>query len=177
VAAVADGHEEALAELWRGHGGAVYGLCRRLCGTQRGKELAQEVFVALWQQPRSYDSTRGSVRSYLLLHAHGLAVDLIRSNGARVAREGGRRASEGGAGNVEQEALSRLPGGAAWEATSVLAAPVRQAIVLAFFDGLTYRQVAVELLRPEGTVKSDMRAGLAQLRGAMAAQGQYEGSL
>jgi RNA polymerase sigma-70 factor (ECF subfamily) len=63
------------------------------------------------------------------------------------------------------------------EATSVLAGPVRQAIVLAFFGGLTYREVAVELQRPEGTVKSDMRAGLAQLRGAMAAQGRHEGSL
>ena len=105
VLGIARYHQEALAEAYRRHAGAVFGLARRLLGEQAlAEEIVQEVFLRLWNDPDRFDPSRGSLRSYLLAHAHGRAVDLLRSEGARRAREekDARRTAEGGY-DVEHE--------------------------------------------------------------------------
>ncbi|MCB1014437.1 MAG: sigma-70 family RNA polymerase sigma factor [Acidimicrobiales bacterium] len=173
VFAVARYEQAALAEVFRRHGGAVHGLARRLLREDAAaEEVAQEVFLRLWRQPDRYDPDRGSLRSFLLAQAHGRAVDVIRSEESRRRREerDARRAVDAGY-DLEREVwdleVSERLGGALGE----LPEEQRSAIVLAYFGGYTYREVAGILGAPEGTVKSRIRSGLSQLRGALDALG------
>src|SRR6202161_2524433 len=88
VTAVARYSEVALAEVYRRHGGAVFGLARRvLNSTAEAEDVTQEVFLRLWNQPDRFDPTRGSLRSFLLAQSHARAVDAIRSLSSRKLRE------------------------------------------------------------------------------------------
>ncbi len=158
--------QPALAEAYRRHAGAVFGLAKRLLGDRsRAEEVVQEVFVRLWNEPNRYDPERGSLRSFLLAHTHGRSVDLIRSDVARRKREE-REALEQAEGGYDlaREVWDMALAGHVREALEKLQPGERDAIELAYFGGKTYREVADELGEPEGTVKSRIRAGLKRLR-------------
>jgi len=88
VIAISRYRQDALAEAYRRHAGAVYGLSRRiLADTTIAEEIVQEVFLRLWNQPEKFDAERGSLRSFLLTQAHSRAVDVARSEVARRRRE------------------------------------------------------------------------------------------
>jgi RNA polymerase sigma-70 factor, ECF subfamily len=173
VVGIARFQQEALAEAYRRHAGAVYGLARRLLNDVRlAEEVVQEVFLRLWNQPDRFDPARGSLRSYLLAHAHGRAVDLLRSEGARRQREerDARQAAEAGY-DLEHEVWDLTTAERVRSALESLPEGERDAIQLAYFGGLTYREVADRLGQPEGTVKSRIRSGLKRLRGELVAAG------
>ena len=166
VVAIARYHQEALAEAYRRYGGAVYALARRLLvDATLAEEVVQEVFLRLWTRPDRYDPERGSLRSYLLAQSHGRAVDILRSETSRKRREEreARETAEGGY-DIEREVLDLAIGEHVKEVLDKLPAEERQAIELAYFGGLTDRQVAVRLDQPEGTVKSRIRTGLKRMR-------------
>lgn len=170
VVAVARGHDEALAEVYRRHATSVYGLARRLCGPDSGADVTQEVFLALWRAPERFDPQRGSLRSFLLTQAHGRSIDRTRAEAARRKREATASEAERRAvaeHDVEREALAQLASKEVWGLLSDLPDATIRAIALAFFAGYTYRQVADRLHQPEGTVKTRIRTGLAQLRARM----------
>lgn len=173
VFAIARYEQAALAEAYRRHGGAVHGLARRLLGDDAAaEEVVQEIFLRLWNQPDRFDPDRGSLRSFLLAQSHGRAVDVIRSEESRRRREerDARRAVDAGY-DLEREVwdleVSEKIGGALRD----LPEDQRSAIVLAYFGGYTYREVAGILGEPEGTVKSRIRSGLSRLRGSLDALG------
>jgi len=180
VVSVGRWSEDALAELFRRHGGAVLSLARRVLSGDRAsaEEVTQEVFLKLWQQPERFDPERGSLRSYLLTQAHTRAVDRLRSESARRRRE---TADAAGRAHEPVDDLERQVSDLAIaehvrSAMAQLPDAERQAIVLAYFGGHTYREVAELLDQPEGTVKSRIRTGLRRLREALAAEGVGAGS-
>lgn len=180
VVSVGRWSEDALAELFRRHGGAVLSLARRvLAGDRAGaEEVTQEVFLKLWQQPERFDSQRGSLRSYLLTQAHTRAVDRLRSESARRRRETAdatSRAQEP-VDDLERQVADLAIAEHVRSAMEQLPDAERQAIVLAYFGGHTYREVAELLDQPEGTVKSRIRTGLRRLKEALAAEGVGAGS-
>jgi len=138
-----------------------------MCG-DRAADVTQDVFLSLWRRPERFDPGRGTLGAFLRVQAHGRAVDLLRADGARRAREvtdHRRRISP--ATPVEDVAMSRLAGDGAWQLVSRLGDGERRAITLAYFGNHTYREVATLLGLPEGTVKSRIRAGLARLRAGL----------
>lgn len=165
--------QDSLAEAYRRHAGAVYGLARRLLGMEPlAEEVVQEVFLRLWNQPDRYDPARGSLRSFLLAHAHGRAVDMMRSEGARRQREEREaRITAEGAYDLDHEVWDIATAGRVRSALGNLPPGERAAIELAYFGGLTYREAADRLGEPEGTVKSRIRSGLRRLRGELSAAG------
>jgi RNA polymerase sigma-70 factor, ECF subfamily len=173
VVAIARYHQEALAEIYRRHAGAVFGLARRLLSDRTlAEEVVQEVFLRLWNEPERYDPARGTLRSYLLAQTHGRAVDLLRSEGARRAREEREARATATAGyDVEHEVWDLATADQVRQAIERLPAAERQCIALAYFGGHTYREVAAQLAEPEGTVKSRIRAGLRRLRQELMAVG------
>lgn len=169
VFAVARYEQAALAEVFRRHGGAVHGLARRLLGEDAlAEEVVQEVFLRLWRQPDRFDPGRGSLRSFLLAQAHGRAVDVIRSEESRRRREEreAERAVESGY-DLEREVWDLTVSDKVRQALGDLPEEQRSPIVLAYFGGYTYKEAAVILGEPEGTVKSRIRSGLARLRGSL----------
>lgn len=173
VVAVARWHEGALAELYRRHGGAVHALARRLVGSSDlADDITQEVFVRLWERPERFDPARGSLRSFLLSAGHSRAVDYLRSQSARRAREERTASDVATSGyDLEHHAWDLHLGDRVRTAVTSLPDGERKAIELAYFGGHTYREVAQLLSEPEGTVKSRIRSGLMRLRQSL----QHEG--
>ena len=169
VVAIGRWHQDALAEAYRRHAGAVYSLARRvLLDVTASEEVVQEVFLRLWREPEKFDPERGSLRSYLLAQAHGRAVDQLRSETSRRRREDrdARQTAESGY-DIEREVWDLTVAAQVKEAVAVLPDDERRAIGLAYFGGHTYREVADLLDQPEGTVKSRIRAGLKRMRSAL----------
>jgi RNA polymerase sigma factor (sigma-70 family) len=121
--------------------------------------------LRLWNAPERYDPERGSLRSYLLAQTHGRSVDLLRSETSRRRREEreARETAEHGV-DIEREVIDLTVADQVKEVVAELPADERRAIELAYFGGHTYRQVAVLLDQPEGTVKSRIRSGLRRMR-------------
>ena len=176
VVAIGRWRQDALAEAWRRHAGAVLGLAQRvLYERSMAEEVVQEVFLRLWNAPDKYDPERASLRSYLLAQTHGRAVDLLRSETARKRREekDARRTATSGY-SLEHEILDLAVADHVKVAVSSLPEQEREAIRLAYFGGHTYREVAAMLGEPEGTVKSRIRAGLKRMRASLAEVGVGE---
>lgn len=173
LVAIGRWRQEALAEVYRRHGGATFSLARRvLVDRSLAEEVTQDVFMRLWTEPEAFDQRRGTLRSYLLMMAHRRAVDRLRQDTARRDREvraARRRATSGY--DLEQEVADLVVAAQLKEALEVLTPDERQAIELAYFGGQTYRQVATSLGEPEGTIKSRIRSGLGQLREALGSAG------
>jgi RNA polymerase sigma-70 factor (ECF subfamily) len=179
VVAISRYHQDALAEAYRRHGGAVFGLARRLLsGSAQAEEVVQEVFLRLWDQPEKYDPGRGSLRSYLLAQCHGRSVDLLRSESSRRQREERdlRRTAEAGY-DVEREVWDLTVSERMGEALGRLPDGERRAIELAYYGGHSYRDVASLLGEPEGTVKSRIRSGLKRLRNHLVDAGLVDAEL
>ena len=169
VAAIARGDVDALTEAWRRHGARVWVRAAMICGAASAEDASQEVFLALWRRPEAFDRRRGSLRAFLVLQARARAVDILR---ARVAAE--RRDLCWAA---DRQRLPQVAGAVDWTendwvdmqtALARLPARERDAIVLAYYVGFTYREVAAMLGQPEGTVKSRIRIGLLRLRADLA---------
>lgn len=166
VVALSRYNQDALAEAYRRHAGAVYGLARRLLTDDAlAEEIVQEVFLRLWNRPEQFDPGRGALRSFLLAQCHGRAVDMLRSEQARRRREDrdARRTAEGGY-DVELHVWDLAVAERMRDALASLPEAERTAIELAYYGGHSYREVAELLREPEGTIKSRIRSGLRRLR-------------
>jgi RNA polymerase sigma-70 factor, ECF subfamily len=163
--------EDALREVMSMYGGLVFGMAKRVVADPTmAEEVAQDAFLALWRRPGSYNSDRGSLQSFLLGVTRNKAIDLVRheeslkkTKNALVteaeATSEGRSDIEPMVGMEERDELRA--------ALSSISEVQREAVVLAYFGGRTYREVAAELGIPEGTAKTRLRDGLAKLRAAL----------
>jgi RNA polymerase sigma-70 factor (ECF subfamily) len=172
--AVAQGDADALATLFDRHGAAVLGLLTRMLGRGgEADEVLQEVFLWLWEHPRRYDAGRSSLRGWLLVLARSRALDVLRADRSRRAREEGVERERPTVhdpvplADLEQrEHQRRLR-----SALRILPEEQRRCIELAFFSGLSHSQIAAHLQQPLGTVKSRIQLGMAKLRVALAQAG------
>lgn len=178
VVSIARFREDALAEAYRRHAGAVFGLAKRLLSDHaRAEEIVQEVFLRLWNEPNRFDPDRGTLRSFLLANAHGRAVDLIRADVSRRRREEREATQTAEAGyDVAREVWDITLASHVRDAFGALSGGERTAVELAYFGGLSYREVARRLGEAEGTIKSRIRSGLKKLRVELAGSGVTIGS-
>ena len=163
------GDESALAELYDLHSPLVYGLARRVTGDDAiAQDITQDVFSYLWEHADRVDLHRGSIRSFLGVITHRRAVDACRRE-SRLRHHTAREASllvevRDDIVALDDRADQDHRVRALRSALERLSAEQREALMLAYFGGRTYRQVAVELDIPEGTAKSRLRLALARLR-------------
>jgi len=164
------GDERALAHAVQRHGALVAGLVRRITGDPGAAEdVSQEVFVALWTRPDRFDPDRGTLRTFLAVLARRRAIDWVRHQ-ERARRRDTAVAGEtsAAADDAGDQATRRMEQERVRRAVAELPPDQRDAIQLAYFGGLTYREVATALHIPEGTAKSRLRLGLARLARTLA---------
>jgi len=171
---VAGGDASALAAVYDLHAGTVYALALRILGEEGDAEdVVQEVFAQAWRQAGRYDAARGSVAAWLLIMTRTRAIDRLRSRQARPDRGQGvddtalERYASPAADPVDEMALEQDVVRVR-RALGELPLLQRVAIELAFFEGLTQREIAERLEQPLGTVKTRIRLGLLKLRDALA---------
>lgn len=174
ITRVAAGDAGALAELYDQFGGFVFGLARRITrDVGIAEEVTQDVFCRLWQQPSAFDAERGQLRTFLGTMAHRRSVDRVRQSEAARRRElaQGTHVGRGDQPDIAEEFTAYLRAEDVRAAVAELPEEQRRPIVLAYFEGCTFRELARKLDIPEGTAKSRVRLALAKLGVALTAQG------
>ena len=161
------------ARAYDEHGPAVYGGALRVLGNPvTAQDVAQDVFLRLWRRPGAFDARRGDLGAYLRLMARSRALDLWRT-----AQAGGRAtdrlkiASGREEPRVEAEPAARLErdehARTIRAALGALPERQREAVVLAYWGGLTADEIATRSGVPLGTAKSRVRLGLQRMRGEL----------
>jgi RNA polymerase sigma-70 factor, ECF subfamily len=164
------GDDSALSEIFDQLGPMVLGLARRLTGSSSmAEDVLQEVFASLWSQPDRFDPDRGSLRAYVGTMAHGRAIDAVRRSASRHRREERVAALVVAGGDQEEDAADATAvSESVRTALTQLPDDQRRAVELAYWHGMTHREIARALGLPEGTVKSRLRLAQAKLRDRLA---------
>ncbi len=178
VKRVSEGDTAALEMLYSRYARVVYSFAARI--VQDGplaEEIAQEVFVRTWRQASRFQKSRGNFASWLLSITHNLAIDEIRKRQRRPQRSDSVTLNDAlfglvdEAANVEEAAQIRVLRDRIRAALETLPEAQRVAIELAFFSGLSQRDISAHLNVPLGTIKTRMRLGLKKLRDELENQG------
>jgi RNA polymerase sigma-70 factor, ECF subfamily len=160
------GDDHALAEVFDRFGGLVYGAAIGIIGDgTSAQDVVQDVFVELWSHPDRYDPSAVSLRTYLLVLARNRAIDAIRSELRRIARQQRhyRLTNAETPRSPGEEVLNADVASTVRAAIKLLPDAQRRVIELAYFEGMTSREVALAAGIPEGTAKSRLRLALAKL--------------
>jgi RNA polymerase sigma-70 factor (ECF subfamily) len=160
------GDERAFATLYDRVAGVVLGLARRVVrDPARAEEVAQEVFVQVWQSAHRFDPGKGSAKTWILTLTHRRAVDAVRRDQSASDRES-RYDWTGGPDydSVSDEVTTRLEHEQVRRCLGSLTELQREAVTMAYYRGYTYAEVATLLQANPATVKTRMRDGLIRLR-------------
>ncbi len=165
VSRVRAGDQNAMGTLYDRYSPLVYAVgLRVLADTAAAEDVLQEVFMQLWRNPARFDASRGSLGAWLAVIARNRAIDALR-----------KRRYES---DIEDIVVSVEPDLASEADRSRAAKNVRdvlngmhpaqrQALEMAFYEGLTHREIAAKVGEPLGTIKTRIRAGLLALRKAL----------
>jgi RNA polymerase sigma-70 factor (ECF subfamily) len=168
VRRIAEGDGAAFGRLYDRYAASAFGIARRVCGdASLAEDVVQEAFLSIWRRPAAYSPERGKVCSYLFGVVHNKAVDAIRHEESLRRREqayGGVEEEAGAADEVVEGAWLALRGRQVRDAVARLSAVQREAIELAYFEGLTCTEVSTKLGIPLGTAKTRLRDGMIRLR-------------
>jgi RNA polymerase sigma-70 factor (ECF subfamily) len=165
VQLVAADDTDALRVLYERYGSIVFGMAQRVLGDrQLAEECTQDVFVALWRSAAKYEPGRAQVSTWLVGIAKYRAIDLVRRRAARPADP----YAEIWQGDESPDSAELVAAGDQAQriaaAVAELPPPQREALQLAYFDGLSHSEIAERLAVPLGTIKGRIRLALDRLR-------------
>lgn len=167
---VSRGDQDALRVLYRRYAGLVYGFATRVLGdSTRAEEVAQDVFLRVWEKAGTYRPEAAKVSTWLMRITRNRAIDVLRS-----ARSAGHQAAAGWddlewaedpAPGPPEDAASDHCREEVRAAVAALPLDQRRALSLAFFKGMTHREISDLVGEPLGTVKTRIRDAMRKLRG------------
>ena len=179
IARAAGGDERALGALYDRYGAVLYAVAYRIVGGRAdAEEVVVDAFAQVWRDARRFEAGRGSVAGWLTTIARSRALDLVRARSRRERAAGAAAAAADRqdappamgdlladpAASLDQDERRRQ----VRQALDALSPPQRQAIELAYFEGLSQSEIAERLKEPLGTVKTRVRLALEKLRDALA---------
>jgi RNA polymerase sigma-70 factor (ECF subfamily) len=177
MAAIAQRNEDAFGQLYDRYSSTLYAVgLRILRRPYDAQALLSDVFWEVWHQAGRYNPNRGSARTYLVMLVRSRAIDRLRAESGRQSSE--TEFSQGREHQVAEWQQDEDPAKLAIDdensrlvatAFEELSDAQRQALRLAYFDGLTHREIAAQLGAPLGSVKTHIRTGLARLGRALRA--------
>ena len=175
VAAMAREEEGAAARLYDRHAALVYAVALRVTGEAGDAEdVVAECFAQAWRQASRFDATRGNVAAWLAGIARTRALDLVRARGRREARvlPDSEVVSTAPLPATAPDALAQLETAecetSVARALAALPSSQRDAIALAYWEGLSHAEIAERLATPLGTIKTRIRLGMHKLRELLA---------
>jgi RNA polymerase sigma-70 factor (ECF subfamily) len=164
---VTGGDADAFSMLYDQTSPMVYGLALRVVRSEAmAEEVTQEVFLQVWRHSSGFDQGRGSVKTWIATLAHRRAVDAVRRSQSSRDREA-RVPDDPPAPDVAEAAIVADERERVRAALGELTDLQRRVIEMAYFGGLTYREVAERLDTPLATVKTRIRDGLMRMRAAL----------
>jgi RNA polymerase sigma-70 factor (ECF subfamily) len=156
--------------VYTDHHRRVYAVAQRVLGdAAQAQDVTQDVFLRLWRHPERFDPARGEIGPYLRLMARSRAIDLLRE-GQAAGRAGDRLRVIAGRedGRPDEAPVEATLRGADREevtaAVGELPEAQREAVLLAYWGGLTADEIARRSAVPLGTAKSRLRLALGKLR-------------
>ncbi|SDP03434.1 RNA polymerase sigma-70 factor, ECF subfamily [Arthrobacter sp. ok909] len=164
---IAQGDQAAFAEFYGLTSRRVFGMARRvLIDTELSEDTTQEVFLQVWQNAAKFNAAAGSPLAWLMTISHRRAVDKVRSSQSATDREAkyGASSQEIEHDSVSDEVGSRLEAEAVVRCLETLTDTQQESVRLAYYGGLTYREVAERLNAAVPTIKSRIRDGLIRLK-------------
>lgn len=164
---IAQGDQGAFAEFYQLTSRRVFGMARRvLVDAELSEDTTQEVFLQVWQNAAKFNPDAGSPLAWLMTISHRRAVDKVRSTQSSTDREAkyGASSQEIDHDSVSDEVGSRLEAEAVVRCLDTLTETQQQSVRLAYYGGLTYREVAEKLNAAVPTIKSRIRDGLIRLK-------------
>jgi RNA polymerase sigma-70 factor, ECF subfamily len=154
------GDPDALAQIYDTFAGVVNGLAQRILrDASEAEEVVQEVFLQAWRQAGRFDPRRGTLPAWLVTLARSRSLDRVRRRAVR--RETNEDPPPASSNPGLEGSLSLRT------ALTTLNPDQRQALELAFYDGLTHAEIARRLGQPLGTVKTRIRTAMIRLRDAL----------
>ncbi len=170
VRLIVQARAEALSELYDRYGRLVFSLALNSVGDPAtAEEITQDVFVRVWQRARQYRADRAKVSTWLTSIARNRAIDQLRRRSSRpeqrsVPWAGLAPGNEPSVNGPEEAASLTMERQRVRAAIARLSDGQKQALALAYFQGLTQSQIAEALALPLGTVKTRIRLGMQRLR-------------
>jgi RNA polymerase sigma-70 factor (ECF subfamily) len=180
IARAAEGNARALEVLYDRYSGVVFSFALRIVAERAlAEEILQEAFFRAWQQGGNFSAGRGTFITWLLSITHNLAIDEIRRRRRRPQKADSEEpeqvlaavADTGAGADVEDEVWLGTLRETIGAALAGLPPAQRVPIEMAYFQGLTQREIAEALNEPLGTIKTRMRLGLQKLRDALGQDG------
>ncbi|MBX9795482.1 MAG: sigma-70 family RNA polymerase sigma factor [Sphingomonas sp.] len=163
---VGDGDRAALSDVYRRTSAKLFGICLRICGErQAAEDVLQEVYLTVWKRAAGYEPGRASPITWLATIARNRAIDWRRAQGTRPTApiDDAAPVADDRPG-AEQVMLADEAGRRLHFCLDQIEERARAAIRTAFFDGVTYVELAERQGVPLGTMKSWVRRGLMRLR-------------
>lgn len=164
---ISRGDQAAFAEFYQLTSRRVFGMARRvLIDPELSEDTTQEVFLQVWQNAAKFDPKAGSPLSWLMTISHRRAVDRVRSSQSSTDREAkyGASTQDIDHDTVADQVGSRLEAEAVVRCLATLTETQQESVRLAYYGGLTYREVAERLNAAVPTIKSRIRDGLIRLK-------------
>jgi RNA polymerase sigma-70 factor (ECF subfamily) len=168
VLRVATGDVRSFETIYDRHSAQAFGLAMRITGRPRAAEEAtQDAFLGVWRAARSYDTSRGTLKTWLLSMVRNRSVDLLRrearhDRGVEIddALVDGLETTERG---TEEQVTDREDARETRRLLVGLSDDQRQVIELAYFTGLTQSEIAAKVGAPLGTIKGRQRLALTKM--------------
>ena len=164
---IADGDETALAAVYDRYARLVYSVAFRvLRSADLAEEVSQDIFYQLWRAAAAFDPLRGSLSGWLLVCARNRAISRLRGRAVEPTSEL-REQTAVLRMNLEDDLTRAQQISRVRAALEKLQPAQRQALELAYFEGLTHTEIARQTGEPLGTVKTRLRAAVELLKRAL----------
>lgn len=170
---IAGGDATALGVLYDRHGPSAFGLALRIVRDRSlAEDVVQEAFLGAWRNAGRYDATRAEVRTWIMAIVHHRSIDVVRKRRPESDLPADGPSPPGlVTPDIWPEVAAHLDSAVVREALAALGPAQREAIELAYFSGLTHKEIAHRTGAPLGTVKGRVRLGLLSLRASLAPDG------